>query len=122
MIVAHTLTTHTMSDTSQVEPLLDQIEEPIAELIGDGGYDHKPTYAAVDKHQKQHAEPPRITIPPNVGFQSIQAADHNERKRNQRIIEKHGRNAWNGIVDYGRRSSVEGTFSRWKKIIGQLVA
>ncbi len=41
-----------------------------------------------------------------------------ERKRNQRIIEKHGRNAWNGIVDYGRRSSVEGTFSRWKKIIG----
>jgi len=36
-ILSATLTSHTESDTRQVVELLEGIEEPITEMIGDGG-------------------------------------------------------------------------------------
>ncbi len=38
-IVAATLTDRGVDDASQVAPLLDQISEPVATVIGDGAYD-----------------------------------------------------------------------------------
>ncbi len=46
-IVAHTLTIHTISDTAEVAPLAEQIEAPISEALGDGGYDHTATYMSL---------------------------------------------------------------------------
>ena len=81
-IVAHTLTIHTISDTNEVAPLVEQINAPIAEVLGDGGYDHTATYLSIDKHnENKSGTPVVITIPPNVGFQKIRNSDHKERKR-----------------------------------------
>src|SRR5215208_1911715 len=45
-IVAATLTTHDVDDGSQVGPLLDQVDGPIASFTGDGAYDLRiPTHA-----------------------------------------------------------------------------
>jgi len=122
-IVSHTLTEHTISDTAQVDALVEQIEQPISEILGDGGYDHKATYNAIDQNAKEH-KPDRttiITVPPNIGFQPIRDSDHKERKKNQRIIDNYGRETWQEISRYGRRSKVEGTFSRWKRIVGNTI-
>jgi len=52
-ILSATLTSHTESDTGQVAKLIEGIEEPIAEMIGDGGYDSPSTYEALEIHQKR---------------------------------------------------------------------
>lgn len=118
-ILAHTLTIHTISDTAEVEPLVEQIDAPISGALGDGGYDHTATYASIDKHNgNKSGKPAVITIPPNVGFQKIRNSDHKERIKNQGIIDDHGRESWEQITNYGRRSQVEGTFSRWKRMLG----
>src|SRR5437588_7800140 len=46
-IVAATLTTHHLDDGSQVGPLLDQIDDPIASLTGDGASDQDGVYGEV---------------------------------------------------------------------------
>jgi hypothetical protein len=46
-IVAAALTTNDVDDGSQVGPLLDQIDDPIASLTGDGAYDEDGVYGEV---------------------------------------------------------------------------
>jgi hypothetical protein len=118
-IVAHTLTIHTISDTAEVMALVEQIDAPITETLGDGGYGHVATYAAIDKHNKNKSgNSTMITVPPNIGFQPIRDSDHQERIRNQKIIDEQGREYWERRTNYGRRKQVECTFSRWKRMLG----
>ena len=82
-------------------------------------YDHPPTYDALKNHAERHAyEEPRIIVPPNVGFKGVSEDDLDARKANQKVIEEQGRQRWQKQTDYGRRSHSEGTFSRYKRIIG----
>jgi hypothetical protein len=48
-IVASILTDRDVDDASQVEPLLDQIAEPVELFLGDGGYDRTGVYTALDE-------------------------------------------------------------------------
>ena len=41
-----------------------------------------------------------------------------ERIKNQGIIDDNGLEGWEQITNYGRRSQVEGAFSRWKRMLG----
>ena len=50
MIVAQTLTEQDTDDPSQVGPLLDQIDDPIARVTADGAYDGVPTYQTIAAH------------------------------------------------------------------------
>jgi hypothetical protein len=50
MIVAQTLTDQDTDDPSQVGPLLDQIDDPVARVTADGAYDGVPTYQRVVVH------------------------------------------------------------------------
>ena len=49
-IVASLLTDRAVDDASQVEPLLDQIAEPVEVFLGDGGYDRTGVYTTLDEH------------------------------------------------------------------------
>lgn len=121
-IIAHELTSHTTSDSSQVETLLMQIDAPIKTVIGDGGYDQPSTYQAIENQAKCQGHSPRqIIIPPNPQFQAIQNDDPHPRKENQQIIEQQGRQKWQSKTNYGRRAKVENTFSRYKTIIGNKI-
>jgi Transposase DDE domain len=118
-IIAHELTTHTTADSSVVEGLLRQIDTPIDTLMGDGGYDQPATYEAVKNHtNRQKQDPPQIVIPPNTGFQALQKDDPEQRKENQNSIDQQGRQKWQSQTNYGIRSRVENTFSRFKTIVG----
>ena len=119
-ILSSTLTNHTDSDTSQVDALLKEIDTPIDELIGDGGYDHPPTYQALDQQQKQYNQHHSIQaiIPPNTGFHPEKETDSLQRLHNIRFIEDKGKLTWQNHMDYGRRVRVENTIFRYKAIIG----
>ena len=109
-ILSSTLTTHEVSDVSQVPDLLEEIDAPIDEFMGDaGGYDHAKTYETLlfheQKTEQEHSI--RVVIPPNTGFKPEQENDAIQRKHNIRHLEAVGRQKWQKDTGYGRRSGVE---------------
>src|SRR5215207_6195166 len=63
MIVAQTLTDQDTDDPSQVGPLLNQIDDPIAQVTADGAYDGAPT----DQTIAAHGDGIDVVIPPRDG-------------------------------------------------------
>ena len=76
-ICGSTLTTHSISDSSQVSDLLKNIEHPIDTFFGDGGYDFPNTYKAFRDHNDGHDI--QMVVPPNTGFQEAQESDDPQR-------------------------------------------
>ena len=119
-IIAATLTTHTDSDCSQVDPLLRQIDAPIAEAIADSAYDQPATYRALEEHQLRHGQDKPITaiIPPNTGFRKERDTDPAQRLANIRVIEDKGKHKWQDLTRYGRRAGAENSMHRYKSLTG----
>ena len=63
MISAPTVTDQDVDDLSQVGPLLDQIDDPIGQLMADGAYGRDPVYQMIsaDDDDAQVIIPPRST-------------------------------------------------------------
>jgi transposase len=119
-IISSSLTTHDTSDCSQVDGLINSIEKPLDRVIADGAYDQPPTYEAIKKHQRMFntQDPIKVVIPPNTVFRPSNEADPWPRRNNIDRLEKEGRERWQKKTGYNRRSMVENTMSRYKKIIG----
>src|SRR5438270_112920 len=65
-VVAAALTTNDVDDGSQVGPLLDQIDRPIASFTADGAYDQDGVYSAVAaRHPDAVTMPPRSNAVPS---------------------------------------------------------
>jgi len=115
MIVAQTLTDQDTDDPSQVGPLLDQIDDPIARVTADGAYDGVPTYQTI----AAHGDGIDVVIPPrSTAVASGEPGPLSQRDRHLEMITQQGRLAWQAATDYGRRSSVETTMGRYKALIG----
>jgi hypothetical protein len=101
MIVAQTLTDQDADDPSQVGPLLDQIDEPIAQVTADGAYDGAPTYQTIAAHNDniEVVIPPRSTAVP-----SGDAGPPTQRDSHLAVIAEQGRLAWQATTGYGLRS------------------
>lgn len=115
-IVAAALTTNDVDDASQVGPLLDQMEGPVASLTGDGAYDQDSVYRAVLDRDPETA----ITVPPRSTAVPSEAAETEPTQRDrhlQRIAEK-GRMGWQKASGYNKRSRVEAAIGRYKQVIG----
>jgi hypothetical protein len=113
-IVASLLTD--VDDASQVEPLLDQIAEPVELFLGDGGYDRTNVYTALDEHHPDA----KVIVPPRADAVLSATAETEPTQRDghiQAIAEK-GRMAWQRDSGYNERACVEGQFARWKQVIG----
>jgi hypothetical protein len=115
MIVAQTLTDQDADDPSQVDPLLDQIDDPIGQVTADGAYDGAPTYQTIAQHGDgiEVVIPPRSTAVPNG---ELDPPTH--RDRHLAMITEQGRLAWQVVTGYGQRSLVETTMGRYKTLIG----
>jgi transposase len=115
-ILASELTTTEEGDASLVDPLLDQIDRPLASLTADGAYDGEPTYRCVADYTPDTAViiPPRSTAVPSPTANT----DPTPRDHHIQMIQDHGRLGWQRSVDYGRRSLVEVAMFRYKKVIG----
>jgi hypothetical protein len=99
-----------------VGPLLDQIQGDVEQVTADGAYDGAPTYQTVAQHGAQI----RIVIPPHVTAVLSDEVGHGPSQRDGHIalIEAKGRLEWQKATGYGRRSLVETTIGRYKRIIG----
>jgi hypothetical protein len=115
-IVAAALTTNDVDDASQVGPLLDQVEGPVASFIGDGAYDQDSVYRAVTNHDPDAA----VIVPPRATAVLSDTAETNPTQRDchlQCIAEK-GRIGWQKASGYNTRSRVENAIGRYKQVIG----
>lgn len=115
MIVARTLSDQDQDNPSQVAPLLDQIEGPIAQVTADGVYDGTPTYRTIAAHGGGIA----MVIPPRAtAVRSCEIGPPSQRDRHIETIAAQGRLAWQAATGYGRRARVETTMGRYKALIG----
>lgn len=118
-ILAAPLTDHDVDDGSQVGALLDQVEEPLAAFVADGTYGQAGVTAAVAAHTSDAAVvmPPRSTAVPSA------SAETNPTQCDQHLqsIAEHGRMAWQKASRYNVRALAEACFSRWKRVIGDVL-
>src|SRR4051794_40878357 len=115
-IVATALTTNDVDDASQVGPLLDQVEKPVAAFTGDGAYDQDSVYRAVTNRHPDAAVivPPRATAVPSETAET----EPTQRDRHLQCIAEKGRISWQKMSGYNTRSRVEAAIGRYKQVIG----
>src|SRR3954470_11099859 len=115
-IVASILPDRDIDDASQVEPLLDQIAEPVELFLGDGGYDRTGVYTALEE---RHPDA-KVIVPPRADSVLSATDDTEPTQRDCHIqaIASNGRMAWQRDSGYNDRARVEGQFARWKQVIG----
>ncbi len=115
-IVASLLITRDVDDGSQVGPLLDRIEGPLASFTGDGAYDGEGVTASIGSRHPDIAiiVPPRSTVVPSEAAETAPT----QRDRHLRTIAEHGRMAWQAASGYTRHARAEMAMSRFKRVIG----
>jgi transposase len=115
-IVASILTGQDADDPSQVEPLLDQIEQEIGQVTADGAYDGEPSYEVIAQRDPMIdvVIPPRVTAQPSTQFETSPS----KRDTHLLLIQSLGRLDWQEATGYGKRALVETTMGRYKAIIG----
>jgi len=122
LIVGAVLTTNDVADSAVLPDLLEQVEEPLKQVSGDGGYDQRPCYDTLRERQDEQGTPLRVTIPPRKGARIWQHGNSKEerlaRDENLRRIRQVGRAQWKEQSDYHRRSLAETTMFRVKTIFG----
>ena len=115
-IVASALTDKDADDGSQVGPLLDQVDGPVASFTADGAFDRDDVYAAV---AARHPEAD-VVVPPRSGAvpsDTVETAP-TQRDGHLRSIAERGRMGWQKASGYNWRALVEADASRWKRVIG----
>jgi IS5 family transposase len=121
-IVAAALTTNDVADSAMLPDLLNQVEDVIEQVSGDGGYDKRPCYETLRKRQQAQQEPLRVAIPPRKGARIWQHGNRREerlaRDENLRQERRVGRKQWKQGSGYHRRSLAETAMSRYKGIFG----
>ena len=115
-IVASLLTTRDVDDGSQVGPLPDRVEGPLASLTSDGAYDQEDVTANIGSRHPDTAiiVPPRSTAVPSDTAEIAPT----QRDRHLRGIAEHGRIAWQAASGYTRHARAETATSRLKRVIG----
>jgi hypothetical protein len=115
-IIACALTTNDADDASQVGPLLDQIEGPVASFTGDGAYDQDSLYCAMVDGDPDAA----VIVPPRVTAVLSETAGTapTQRDRHHQCIADKGRMGWQKASGYTTRSRIEIAIGRYKQVIG----
>lgn len=125
-ILAMMVTTNNLGDGQILPELLDQIEDDIDQVSGDGAYDQKQCYDAIRERKAKAAIPPRRGA--KIWQHGNTKAERHDRDENLRRVRKVGRKAWKQESHYHRRSHTqcaegcaETTMFRFKAILGSSV-
>jgi hypothetical protein len=116
-IVASVLTDRDADDGSQVGPLLDRIDGPVASFTGDGAFDRDDVYAAVAARHPAAA----VVVPPRANAVPSAAAEAAPTQRDAHLqcIAEHGRMGWQKASGYTKRARAEASIARFKRVIGE---
>ena len=114
--VASVLTGHDADDGSQVGPLLEQVDGPVASFTGDGAYDRDDVYAGI---AARHPDAD-VIVPPRSSAVPSDTADTAPTQRDRHIeaIAEHGRMGWQKASGYNWRALVEADIARFKRVVG----
>ena len=118
-ITATALTDNASDDASQVEPLLDETEGPVACVGGDGAYDKWKSYEAIEAVGARPIVPPQKRA--KIKRHGNCAGPPLPRDEAIRYIRRHGRAKWKRESGYHRRSLSEAGMYRFKEIIGRVL-
>ena len=115
-IVVATLTTKDVDDASEVGPLLEQVERPVASFTADGAYDQDSVYDTVIGRNPEAA----VIVPPrsNAALSETAETKPTQRDRHLQDIAEKGRMGWQKASGYNVRSRVEAAIGRYKQVIG----
>ena len=115
-IVASALTDKDADDGSQVGPLLERTDGPVASFTADGAFDREDVYAAVAARHPDAA----VIVPPRASAVPSEAAETSPTQRDLhlRCIADRGRMGWQKASGYGWRALVESDIARWKRVVG----
>jgi hypothetical protein len=115
-IVASALTGHDGDDGSQLGPLLDQVDGPVASVTADGAFDRDDVYAEVAARHPEAA----VIVPPRSGAVPSGAAETPPTQRDRHIeaMAERGRMGWQKASGYNWRALVEADIARFKRVIG----
>ena len=115
-ILAAELTKPEIDNGSQIGPLLNQVDGPVASVTGDGAYDRDDVYAVVAERHPETA----VIVPPRSSAVPSQTAGTTptQRDRHIEVIAEHGRMAWQKASGYNWRALVEADIARWKRVVG----
>lgn len=118
-IMAVDLTASTARDAARVPALLSQVENVMLSFSGDGAYDKKSVYDAVEVHSPNRRT--RVIIPPQKGALLSPKTETSMRDRNRHIrsINRIGRREWHLGSGFTKRSRVENVIYRYKTILGR---
>jgi Transposase DDE domain len=115
-IVAVGASTNNVSDAEMLPEMLEEVPGAIRQVSGDGSYDQRKCYDAVNKYKA------RATIPPRRGARIWQhgntQAERHVRDENLRRIRQVGKKQWKRESGYHRRSLSETMVFRYKAIFG----
>jgi Transposase DDE domain len=115
-IVASALTGNEADDGSQVGPLLDRIEGPVASFTADGAFDRDDVHGEVAARHPDAA----VIVPPRSGAVPSDTAETapTQRDRHLAVIAERGRLGWQKASGYNWRALIEADIARWKRVIG----
>ncbi len=115
-IGASTLSDCNVDDASQVGPLLDQVDGPVASFTADGAFDRDDVYAEVAARHPGAD----VIVPPRSGAVPSDTAETAPTRRDRHLeaIAERGRLGWQKASGYNWRALIEADISRWKQVIG----
>lgn len=114
------ITNETVADREEFENLIDQIEQniqgrKIEHVLGDGGYDYKECFNALDKMKIESGIKTRANASTKSRGSPYRAKCVRERQ------ELGGYKGWRDKYEYGKRWIAESVFSAVKRIFGETV-
>ena len=115
-IVAEVLTENSGYDADQVEPMLEQINQPVETFYGDGGYDKWKVYGVLKADNIQPVIPPQHNA--KIKQHGNTTGEPIARDEALRGIRRLGRKGWKQEVGYHRRSLAETVMFRLKQTFG----
>ncbi|HUX80095.1 MAG TPA: IS5 family transposase [Alphaproteobacteria bacterium] len=123
MIEACELTELGVQDCEGFGLLLDAIEDPIEEVIGDGAYDRFRCYEEIEKRKAKGIFPPQhnAVTSQERSANKKKASPGAVAKRDEAIrnIRSLGRTEWKQLIGYHRRSLAETGMFRVKTVLGR---
>ena len=116
-LVAAALTQNAVDDADMLPDLLGQIDAPLRRVTGDGAYDTRSVYEAVGEAGGPGVE---VVVPRRRPATASPKATGPWEQRNQHLerIAEIGRQAWQKETSYRQQARVEGTFLRYRRILG----
>ena len=109
-----------VTDAEAVPALLEQVENPVAKATGDGMYDRREVYDALDLRSARAVIPPRRDA--KIKRHGNSSGPRLDRDEDLRRIRQVGRKGWKEESGYHRRSLAETAMFRMKTIFGSGVS